>query len=235
LFLVGPDQSAGRAENRVRCESEWIEANRSVPLLRLTGRKAAAAVATAKADIIEWMSSELADPPASIPVAMDQLTELLGDHISTDFLNALDAILGSGDQRKRKARLAACHLFCSLLASLACAMQRFGDDLNKAFEEVAGRITSYYIGRKQIKHPSFITKVVAQAAAKGISRVIQKTALAQNFTHLKLAVRFLAVMACPAPEKHEEIVRCCLKPIGQPIISAAAQDRLKAAMPKWME
>jgi DNA-binding transcriptional ArsR family regulator len=201
----------------------------------LTGRKARAATATAKADIIDWMSTGLADPPVFMPKAVDQLIEQLGDNIARDILDALDKFLGTRDQRKIKTELAAGHLFCSLLAALAQAMQEFGDDFNKVVSEVASKITSYIIGRKRIKHASFMTKIIAEAAAKSISRVMQHLTPVQNFNHVKLAVRVLAVIACPEPEKHEEVVRYCLKPLGEPIIGAEIQKRLKETMPDWMK
>jgi hypothetical protein len=62
----------------------------------------------------------------------------------------------------------------------------------------------------------------------------QTLAAAQHFENLQRAVQILTLMMCPAPEKHEDVIRCCLRPLGQPIISAAVQERLKAAMPDWM-
>lgn len=49
--------------------------------------------------------------------------------------------------------------------------------------------------------------------------------VARNFNDLQRTVRVLAVMTCPAPEKHEAVVRCCLKPLGEPIVSRLAEER----------
>ena len=235
LTLAQPAMAADRSASRAAAEHEWAEASTSVPAHRLTRRKARATVATAKSDIIDWMSTAVADPSTNMPTAVDQLVGDIGDIISTDVLNALCQALGSENQNKIRAELAKNHLFCSLLAALAAAMQKFGADLNKAIGQVTSEITSYLIGRKRVKHTSLITTIVAQAAAKGISQLIQRSPIAQNFKHLELAVRVLAIMMCPAPEKHEEVVRYCLKPLSEPIVNAAVQGRLKAAMPDWMK
>jgi len=235
LTLAQPAMVADRSASRAAAEHEWADASTSVPGNRLTRRKTRAAVAIAKADILDWMSTALADPSTSMPAAVDQLVEDIGDMISADVLEALCKALGSENQNKTRAELAKNHLFCSLLAALAAAMQKFGADLNKAIGQVTGEIAYYLIGRKRVKYPSFITTVVAQAAAKGISQLIQRSPIAQNLKHLELAIRILAIMMCPAPEKHEEVVRYCLEPLGEPIVSAAVQNRLKAVMLDWMK
>jgi hypothetical protein len=226
--------ASARESMRTASEREWAEASTSVPEARLTQRKAAAAVDSAKDDVIDWLSTVLTDPPSSVPDAVSQIIEELGDAIAADAPGALDQVLGPGDPAKKKAELAASHLLCSALAALACAMQEISDDLDKLTREIATRIVSYYIGRKRINLPPFIVNVAAEAAVKAVDNVIQTLAAAQHFDNLQRAVRILALLMCPAPEKHEDVIRCCFKPLGEPILSEVVQERLKAVMPDWM-
>jgi hypothetical protein len=113
-------------------------------------------------------------------------------------------------------------------------MQQVRDELDQMIKQIVTTILSYYIKRKHITIPSVIANAVAEAAVKGIDGLIATLPAARNFDHLQCAVRILAVLMCPAPEKHEAVVRWCLEPLGEPIVSQLAQERLKAAMPGWM-
>lgn len=234
LALGYPAMAPARESMRTAFEHEWAEASTSVPESKLTQRKAAAAVNSAKEEAIDWLSTALTDPPSSVPEAVRQIIEELGDAIAADAPDALDQVLGPGDLAKKRAELAGSHLFCSVLAALACAMRDISDNLDKLTREIATRIVTYFIGRKQISLPPFIVKVAAGATVKAVDKIIQTLAAAQHFDNLQRAVRILALMMCPAPEKHEDVVRCCLNPLGEPILSEVVQERLKATMPDWM-
>jgi hypothetical protein len=234
LALTYPAMAPVRDSIRAASEREWAEANASVPETKLTRRKAAAAVDSAEDDIIEWLSTALTDPPSNVPEAVSQIVDELGNVIAKDAPDALDQALRPGERAKKRAELAESHLLCSILAALACAMQEFSDDLDKLTREIATRIVTYFIGRKRINLPPFIVKVAAEATVKAVDKVIQTLAAAQHFDNLQRAVQILALLMCPAPEKHEDVVRCCFKPLRDPVISEVVQERLKAAMPDWM-
>jgi hypothetical protein len=232
--LTQPAMAPARESIRVASEHEWTEASTSVPETKLTLRKAVAAVDSAKVDVIDWLSTALTAPPTSIPEAASQIIEELGDVVAAHASDAIDRALGSSNQPKERAELAESHLLCSILAALACTMQKIGEDLDKLTREIATRIVTYFIGRKRISLPPFMVKVVAEAAVKAVDKVIRTLAAAQHFDSLQRAIRILALTMCPAPEKHEDVVRCCLDPLREPIISEAVRERLKVAMPDWI-
>jgi hypothetical protein len=126
------------------------------------------------------------------------------------------------------------HFFCTLLAELACSMQEFKDDLDAAIKKVAASIISYCIAKKNVRIPVFVADTASEAAVKGLHKLIDNMPAARNFNDLHRAVRLLAIMTCPASEKHEAVIRCCHKPLGEPIVSGLAEERLKVAMPEWM-
>jgi hypothetical protein len=122
---------------------------------------------------------------------------------------AVDQVLSPGNRANKRSELAESHLLCSVLAALACIMQGISDDRDKLTREIATRIVTYFIGRKRINLPPLIVKVAAEATVKAMDKIIQTLAAAQHFDNLQRAARILALMMCPAPEKHEDVVRCC--------------------------
>jgi hypothetical protein len=230
LALAQPAMAGARAANHRSVERAWVDATKARSSQRPTQKRARAAVEAAKGDIEDWLAAALVDPPA----ATKQLVSTVGDIVATDVFDALCEALGPRNTNKMRAELAEKHLFCQLLAEIACLLQVWRDELSRATKRIAGVLLSYYVGRKNIKVSPFVADVVTGAAAKGIDSLVATMPLARHFDDMQRAVRILALMTCPAPEKHEAVVRCALKPLGQPIVSELVQERLKAAMPYWM-
>lgn len=113
-------------------------------------------------------------------------------------------------------------------------MQKFTDNLDQAIKKVAASIISYNIAKRAVRIPEFAADAASEAAVEGIHKLIDNMPAVRNFNDLHRAVQILAYMMCPAPEKHEAVIRCCLKPLGAPIVGGIAEERLKTAMPDWM-
>jgi len=218
---------------RVAAERAWAEAIAAQPRFRLTGRKAGAAIDAAKADVIEWLATALAEPPTTADEVVGQMVKELGDLVSTKVLAAVCNALGA-KQRAARVELAKNHFFCSLLAATACAMQQVIDDLNQLAAKIAGHLVTYMIGRKRVENAPLVADVASDELVKGIGTLVQSLPLAQHFASIQRAAQILAFLMCPAPEKHEEVIRCCLKPLGEQIVSAEVQARLQEALPGWM-
>ena len=90
------------------------------------------------------------------------------------------------------------------------------------------------IGKEKSGFPVYARKIVAQATVDGIDKLVHANPVAQHFDNLLQAARILGILMCPAPEKHREVVACCLKPLAEPLLSAEVQLRLKVALPDWM-
>ena len=114
---------------------------------------------------------------------------------------------------------------------IACEPECF---LSKIPTAVAGRLVTYTIGSKQVQNPPFLADVAAGALVKGMGGLVRNRPVVQQFNQLQRAAQILALLMCPAPDEHEEVVRCCLKPLGEPVLSHAVQDKLKQALPGWM-
>jgi hypothetical protein len=236
LMLTTPGKAPEREVMRVAAERAWAEA--ATPERRIlqkyrNRRKTRAAIKSAKANVIDWLASTLAAPPLTAGEAESQLVQPLGDLVSTKVFAALCEAAGE-NERNARGEFARNHLFCSLLAASACAMQQVSDDLNNIITKVAGRLTTYMIGDTQVQNSPFLAGVAADALAKGMKGLVNNLPVVQQFSQLQRAAQILALLMCPAPDKHEEVIRCCLKPLGDPIVSQAVQDRLKEAFPGWM-
>ena len=206
LVLAQPTMAGARTANHRSAERAWADATKPRSSRWPTQKRARAAVNGAKDDIEDWLG----------------------------VFGALCEALGHRNNNKIRAELAEKHFFCSLLAEIACSMQTVQGEIDRAAKQITTALLSYYIGQKNIKMSPFLTNVVTEVAAKGIGNLIVNLPAARNFQDLLRAVRILALMTCPAPEKHEAVVRCALKPLGQPVVSELVQERLKTAMPDWM-
>src|SRR5580698_3277680 len=201
LILTSPDKAPERAVIRATAEQAWTEATttgRSI-LRRYRGyrdrRKAKAAVKSAKADVIDWLAATLAAPPSTAGAAESQLVQPLGDLVSTKVFAALCEAVGEHDRKARR-EFAKNHLFCSLLASTACAMQQVSDDLSNFTTQVAGRLVTYMIRDTQVQNPPLLTQVATDALAKGMNGLVSNLPVVQQFSQLQRAAQILALLMC---------------------------------------
>jgi hypothetical protein len=234
LMLAQPAMAEARMATHRAADRAWADASAARPKaifrLRPLRKRARAAVDCAKDEIENW----LADTSLNPSVALTELVSAVGDVAATDILDALCRALGPANSNKNRAELARKHLFCQLLAEVACSMQDARDEIDRAVKRIAAALVTYYVGEKRMEVPPFVANAMADAAAKAIDKVVATVPAAMHFDDLLRAVRILALMTCPAPEKHEAVIQCALKPLGKPIVSDAVQGKLKMAMPAWM-
>jgi hypothetical protein len=230
LSMAEPTMAGARTDEHRASERAWKDANKPQSKRGPTLKRSGAAVDAAKADITDWLAASLADSPSSLA----ELVESLGSIISTDVFDALCNALDAKNNNKIRAEYAQKHFFCALLAEFACSMQAFKDNLDRAIKKVAASLISYYIAKKNVRIPEVVAGAASEAAVEGMNKLLDNMPGVRNFNDLHRAVRILAIMTCPAPEKHEAVIRCCLAPLGAPIVSGVVTERLKMAMPDWM-
>jgi hypothetical protein len=230
LSLAQPAMVGARTGEYRASDRAWKDANKPQSKRGPTLKRSRAAVDAAKAEITDWLATSLVDSPSS-PA---KLVASLGGIVSTDVFEALCDALGRNNNNTIRAEYAQKHFFCALLAGLACSMQEFKDNLDQAIKKVASSVAVYIIAKKDITIPAPVADAASQAAVEGIHKLIDNMPAVRNFNDLQRAVQILAVTTCPAPEKHEAVIRCCLKPLGAPIVSELTVEKLKLAMPEWM-
>jgi len=208
-------------------EQAWSWASRRGARGGPTLSKARAAALGACAGIVSWVGSQVAAPgPAPVFASVEEVAEEIGlmlAEVATDL---------GGDRTRRRAL--ADHFFCGLLAELADVIQRGVNALDGAIDEVVHAIMSERSAEKRSFLEQVTARLAVQAVAAGIKQVVSRLALVGHVDQLQRAVRILAILMCPAPERHKAVVEYCIDPLEQPIVSEAIRERLETSMPRWM-
>jgi hypothetical protein len=69
--------------------------------------------------------------------------------------------------------------------------------------------------------------VAVRVAVRSSWRLIMQLPVFSQIDNLLRIVRIAAVLVCPAPDRHEDVLRNCLYPLGGDVISAATEKRLE--------
>ena len=185
-----------------------------------------AAIERAKEQINDWLATTIVDfPAAGIAAAA---TNAAMEAVSNDIANAImDALSRNGYSNPSRIS----HMLCDFLAAIACAMQTFRDQFQY---HVADIVKTILKSRKKAGRP-VIPGLVAAVAARAAVNVIMKLPPAHHFDDLLRAIRFLTISACPAPQDHEAVARCCLSPLEVWVLSDAIKQELRDELPRgWM-
>lgn len=158
-------------------------------------------------EIIDWLA---ANPAAAEQVSA--IADLVADR-------TVDALKKHGRATSRQ-ELKANHFLCSLLAALAGAIDKFKKTLDRVPDAVISMITgtSDQLG---------LSAVAVRIAVRSSWRLIKQLPVFSQINNLLRVVRIAAVLACPAPDRHEEVLHNCLYPLGGDVISSATEKRLE--------
>jgi hypothetical protein len=195
---------------------------------------ARAAVDGVKDDAVDWLATAAVDPPNSASAVSRQVVADLGDSIANDVADAVIKALRAEVRNDRRIELAGSHFFCDLLAATACAMIQFRAEFDQAIEYIVTEILNSQTERHLAVASKGAVELAAKIATKSIDKIIDRLPVGRHLDDVLRAVQMLAIMPCPAPEKHAEVIRCCIRPLGTPIISQEIQGRLRASLPAWM-
>jgi len=158
-------------------------------------------------EIIDWLAEN--------PTAAEQVTAI-ADLVAEQ---AVGALKKHGRATSRR-ELEVSHFLCSLLAALAEAIDRFKQALDRVPDAVISMIT----GKSD---QLALNAVAVRIAVRSSWRLIMQLPIFSRIDNLLRVVRIAAILACPDPDKHEEVLRNCLYPLGGDVISAATERRLE--------
>lgn len=158
-------------------------------------------------EIIDW----LAENPTSAEQAT-AIADLIAGQV-------VDALKKHGQAISRQ-ELEANHFLCSLLAAFAEAIERFKQALDRVPDAVISMITGK-------SNQLSLNAVAIRIAVRSSWRLIMQLPIFSHIDNLLRIVRIAAVSTCPDPDKHEEVLRNCLYPLGGDVISAATESRLE--------
>lgn len=177
----------------------------------------------AEAELDGWLATALASPPDNSTAVIAQTVDMVSDSVASAVIDVLSHngydVQGVG------------HIVCGFLAAAVRTMQQFQDKFNHAVTQMVSTILE---SRKRDHHvaiPEPLVKIAAQATVN----VLTELSISQHFDNLIRAVRIAAVMMCPAPEQHEVVVRYCLSPLENDVLSDGVKQDLTSSLPKgWM-
>lgn len=227
--MTAPAAQEARDRARSEADQNWRQANGPRTWKR-SYRRRGAAVDGAKADIIDWLVQGTADACVSDQQVIQQLVAELGDCIAGHVVGELEKIVRPEDRATYRLSLAK-HFWCDLLAATACRMSAFREQALAA----PGRIAAAVMRSRSLDERPVVPEYLVRAATDLTVEGIRHLPGVRTFGDALLAVRILAVFVCPAPERHQAVVTCCIEPMGKQVISEEIQRRLTEAMPPgWM-
>jgi hypothetical protein len=201
-YSHGSASSASRAENGPGLSTRNVQ-----PPRHTSPRDMTVTAQHALTEIIDWLAQN--------PTAAEQVTAI-ADLVAEQ---AVDALKKYGQAISRQ-ELEANHFLCSLLAALAEAIDRFKQALDRVPDAVISMITGK---SDQLS----LNAVAVRIAVRSSWRLIMQLPIFSHIDNLLRIVRIAAVLACPDPDKHAEVLRNCLYPLGGDVISASTERRLE--------
>ncbi|WAL63802.1 hypothetical protein ORV05_22730 [Amycolatopsis cynarae] len=216
-----------RAAFRNGIDAKWNKSNASRKQKGQVSTKSAKESATDSglADIIDWLALH--------PVVTGQI-EAIANVLGRNVVNELDKSLDA-DHRDQRRRALLDHFWCDLLAAFANVLAVFQHQI----DQIPGRIANVIIVRRdhgaRLPIDDADIKMAVESAWKLIRTVpFVKVALPDVEEPLR-AIQMLAVMICPAPERHGEVVKYCLHPLTGEVLTVLTKQRLEAALPAdWL-
>ncbi|MGH3663268.1 MAG: hypothetical protein ACRDTQ_15590 [Micromonosporaceae bacterium] len=171
-------------------------------------------------DIVDWLSSN--------PNTAEQIKTVAGK-ISTEVVDGLDQSFDPAQREQRRRELATSHFWCDLLATFARVLNSFQQEIGKIPDIVAAELVKA-IGAERSQIGTVLVRLAVGAAWK----LIKEIPFARQ--HVIRLIQMLAVMICPAPESHRDVVKYCVTPLTGGCVKDVTKERLKQTMPEeWLQ
>jgi hypothetical protein len=201
--------SKGAASPRTS-ESSTSHSNSYVatPQGSLTWRSA---VGVAVTEVVNWLASN--------PSIRDQ-AEAIAEIVSEQAAEMI-AKYGEGPTQ---CEMGSSHFLCSLLASIARAI----DEVKHRLDKVPDLVISFVIRQTD---DGVASRAAVTFLVRSSWRLIKGLPVFGQTDALLRSARIAAILTCPAPETHKEVIRYCLWPLEGEAISAATFQLLKDALP----
>ncbi|MER6667095.1 hypothetical protein ABT256_21310 [Amycolatopsis japonica] len=177
-------------------------------------------------DLAAWLARN--------PSTADQI-EAVATKISEEVVAELDRAVDAAHRAERRKTLASSHFWCDILAGLAKTL----NDIQKEIDDAINRIPRLVISG--LSPETAIGKATVELAVeKTWDQVkeldfIKAAVNTYDLSEPIRATRMLAIMICPAPERHEAVVKNCVNPLLGGYVSNLTKQRLEAALPDtWL-
>ncbi len=171
---------------------------------------------------------------AEHPQLRDQIRDI-AEKLGSEVLEAADSAIG-GDRGRRRECLTN-HFWCDLLAAIGCAWQ----GVESTLDDLETAVTERLIQLRENERPDeLINRVAIRATVKASFAAFKSLSFYSSAESFVTSARLLAILICPAPEKHQAVFDCCVRPLfrrfGAKLITDEVYDRLEATLPAaWLE
>jgi hypothetical protein len=232
-----------------------LKPDRDPRRLKETTQNQATLTDLARLEIADWLASSPDGPThrqnartddqdttsESTIKAIDQVTALAEEVTKATWCEIAKQLDRTTEARDIKRNLAN-HGWCDLLVGLVRAIEACRETLD-SIPEAAKKIVKHAILNSSIQGTRpHVTETVADAVVEKVWQAF-KTALFVKVPLLNItndetlrALRILAVFVCPAPEKHEEVRKHALVPLGDDakgILTDQTRKRLAQLFSEW--
>ncbi|MFI6921407.1 hypothetical protein ACIBIZ_15760 [Nonomuraea spiralis] len=216
LRLARDPSPVARQEARGRCNGRWTKALPPEGPQKLSKAREAA-TDTAKVDLADWLSEN--------PNTIEHIQKV-GDILVDFVIKELDERFGGSDPQKARKRLND-HLWCDILATLAEALEKF----SKVVDQIPASVTTVIMQSREAERrgvlPEALVRVAVQMAWAPIKAMIKTLGVEE----LQRTCRILAVLICPAPERHKAVRDGALLPLAKEGLLETSKERLKQVFP----
>ena len=166
-------------------------------------------------------------------VVGSQLCGDIGDLLSGPVVQAIDQVLGDAARADTRRALAD-HFFCGLLAEFCHTVDQLGDAFEKALDAVVTAVIASRSDKRRSPVDELMVRAAVTAFNTGMKKIISRLSIVGRVEEVQQAARVMAILMCPVPEDHREVLQYCLDPLESPVISDLVRERLLAAIPAWM-
>jgi hypothetical protein len=176
------------------------------------------AVSVAVTEVVNWLASN--------PSVKDQ-AEAIAEIVSEQ---AVEMIAKYGEAPTRR-EMGSSHFLCSLLASIAQAI----NEVKHQIDKVPDLVISFMISQTD---DNVASRAAVTFLVRSSWRLIKALPVFGQTDALLRSARIAAILTCPAPETHKEVIRYCLWPLEGQAISSTTFQLLKDALPpdwRWQD
>ncbi|MEU8205075.1 hypothetical protein [Streptosporangium sp. NPDC049046] len=159
------------------------------------------------------------------PETIDHIQEV-GDTLVCSVITKLDEGFGGNDPRGARKRIND-HLWCDLLVAMAEAMEGF----EKAMDRIPECVTTIIMQSREDEGRKPFLEALVRLAVRTAWEPIKKMVEATGVPEIQRACRILAVLICPAPEKHKAVQDGALLPLAKEGLLATSKERLERVFP----
>jgi hypothetical protein len=216
LKLARDPSPAARRQARDDSDRAWAEAQQKPPRYRRI-----AATDSATVDLVDWLSEN--------PDTIDRI-QAIGDLLAGPVIQELDKQFGGTRPRKLRKQLTD-HFWCDLFVAVAEAIETF----SKAIDRVPEYVTAAVLQSRKAEGRSVLLDALVGLAVRTAWKSITSMIDTAGAEEIQRGCRILAVLICPAPEKHKAVQDGALLPLAKEGLLETSRERLEQVLPEdWV-